>query len=158
MVSFRKEVKTEDLVNVKRIIESSGFFHSFEIPIAVELVDERLINGADSGYNFVFAEMDHKTIAYSCYGEIPCTVGSFDLYWIAVHNDFRGKGIGEALIKQTEEEIKRNGGRGIYVETSSRDLFLPTRKFYEKTGYKPEATIKGFYAVDDDKIIYVKRL
>ena len=46
--------------------------------------DERLEKGAASGYEFVIAEDDSSMVGYACFGEIPCTVGSYDLYWIVV--------------------------------------------------------------------------
>ena len=42
------------------------------------------------------------------------------------------------------------------METSGRESYLPTRKFYEKIGYTVAACVKDFYAVGDDKIIYTK--
>ncbi len=44
-VVFREEVKPEDAENVRRIVESSGFFSPEEVQVAVELVEERLNRG-----------------------------------------------------------------------------------------------------------------
>ena len=53
-IVFREEPETADLERVRRIIEASGFFHSYEVKVAVELVNERLLEGIESGYYFVF--------------------------------------------------------------------------------------------------------
>lgn len=151
---YRTEPKTEDIENIREIIASTGFFQDHEVPVAVELVEERLQKGLESGYLFIFAEVDGKTIAYSCFGEIPCTKGSYDLYWIATHNDFRGKGIGKKLLAETVKAISAIGGRSIYIETSSKALYEPTRKFYENYGCSTEAILKDFYAPNDHKYIY----
>jgi D-alanine-D-alanine ligase len=157
-LTFRQDVRPGDPQLVKDIVTSTGFFHDHEIDVAEELVAERLQNGLDSGYLFLFAEQGGRMVGYSCYGEIACTEGSFDLYWIAVHNDFRSQGIGGILLQKTEELIAGLQGRVIWVETSGREKYLPTRKFYLRCGYKEEAVLKGFYAPDDDKVVFVKRL
>ena len=87
---FRETVKPEDVEHVREIVDSTGFFYDFEIPVAVELVEERLAEGEKSGYFFIFVEMEGKTVSYSCYGPIAGTDAGFDLYWIATHNDYRG--------------------------------------------------------------------
>ena len=71
--------------------ESTGVFSPGEIQIAVELADERLAKGEASGYYFVFAEEDGQVRGYACYGPIALTVGSYDLYWIAVAKSTRGR-------------------------------------------------------------------
>lgn len=151
---FRFDPTNADIENVREIVTSTNFFHDHEIPVAVELVEERLEKGLESGYHFIFADIDSKTIAYACYGEIPCTKGSYDLYWIATHNDYRGKGIGKTLMAEVERHIKSLGGRVIYIETSSKAHYEPTRKFYEDYGCVTEAVLKDFYDFGDDKIIY----
>lgn len=157
-LAFREEVRADDAAAVREIVASTGFFHDHEIDVAVELVDERLQKGPDSGYLFLFAELDGRTVGYSCYGEVACTTGSYDLYWIAVHDDFRGRGIGGVLLEKTEGCISRLRGRAIWVETSGREKYLPTRKFYLRNGYRESALLEGFYADGDDKVVYVKRL
>ena len=157
-LTFREEVRPGDAAVVREIVTSTGLFHDHEIGVAVELVEERLNKGLESGYLFLFAELDGRPVGYSCYGEIACTQGSYDLYWIAVHNDCRGRGVGGALLEKTEERVAGRRGRCIWVETSGRETYLPTRRFYLRCGYKEESVLKDFYAADDDKVIYVKRL
>jgi ribosomal protein S18 acetylase RimI-like enzyme len=155
---FREEVKPEDIIRVKQIVESTGFFYDYEVPVAVELVEDRLNKGFNSGYFFLFAEYKDVIIAYSCFGPIACTHNSYDLFWIVTHNDYRGFGIGKILLDRTEELIKQMGGRLLVVETSSKPHYLPTRIFYEKCNYDKAAQIASFYDADDDKVIYTKKL
>jgi ribosomal protein S18 acetylase RimI-like enzyme len=156
--TFRTIPGPQDPARIKEIISSTGFFREDEIHVAVELVEEWLSKGEASGYEFLFAEIDGKTVAYSCYGLIPCTLHSYDLYWIATHKDFMNKGIGRALLKETEKAIQNAGGIGIYVETSSKGQYAPTRAFYENNGYTLKARYEDFYDRGDDKVVYIKRL
>jgi ribosomal protein S18 acetylase RimI-like enzyme len=155
-IAFREEVKPEDCESVRHIVESSGFFSADEVQVAVELVEERLSKGLGSGYYFLFAEQEGRVVGYTCFGPISCTKGSYDLYWIAVHDDFRGLAIGRELLLKTLRLIESLGGVRIYVETSSRPQYAPTRSFYNKHGFKQEAVLKDFYDHGDDKIVYSK--
>jgi ribosomal protein S18 acetylase RimI-like enzyme len=158
LLSFREDVLPGDDAAVRAIVDSTGFFYGHEIDVAVELVDERLQQGLKSGYLFLFAERGGHMVGYCCYGEIACTEGSYDLYWIAVHNECRGQGIGKILLKKNEELISSLGGRCIWAETSGREKYQPTRDFYIRNKYHLEAVLKDFYGPDDDKFIFVKRL
>lgn len=155
---FRYFPENSDLKNVEEIIKSSGFFLDHEIPVAVGLVEEWLSEKEKSGYYFIFIDFSDRPAAFACYGEIPCTVGSYDLYWIASHDDYRGKGLGTLLLNEVERKIKEINGRLLYIETSMKDLYAPTRHFYLKNKYKKEAVFKNFYNIGDHKVIYSKEL
>jgi ribosomal protein S18 acetylase RimI-like enzyme len=157
-ITFRTAAQPEDIDRVRDIVVSTGFFYDFEVPVAVELVAEGVAEGEGSGYQFMFAEVDGKTVAYSCYGHIAGTDAGYDLYWIATHNDLRGSGIGKIVLRETEKKAKELGARYIIAETSSLEKYLPTRMFYEKNGYTRDAFIADYYKPGDGKVIYVKRL
>ncbi len=157
-VVFRCDVQSGDRDRVRAIVASTGVFSPVEIEVAVELLDERLEKGPSSGYHFIFAERDNRTLGYACYGPIALTAASYDLYWIAVDKTCHGQKIGQMLLAKSEELIRAAGGRQIYIETSNRAQYSPTRKFYLRCGYRQEALLKDFYAPGDDKVIYVKQI
>ncbi len=156
---YRHEILATDREAVLRIVESTGFFNAQELLIAIELVDERLAKGPSSGYFFVFAECAPQgTVAYTCYGPVPGSQESYDLYWIAVDRSQQGHGVGRSLIRETERAIAGLGGRRVYIETSSRGEYRPTREFYLNVGYREEALVRNYYARGEHKVIYVKRI
>jgi ribosomal protein S18 acetylase RimI-like enzyme len=157
-IIFREHIKETDPELVRRIVESTAYFHAAEIEIAAELVRERLAKDLASGYHFIFAETEDRLLGYACFGPIPCTFNRYDVYWIAVRNDLRGLGLGKKLMARVEKQIKALGGERIYVETAGRDLYKPTHLFYKNCGYQQEAVIKDFYSQGDDKIIFLKIL
>lgn len=157
-ISYRDKTIHSDTESIQKIVRSSGFFSTEEVEMARELVLANLSKGESSGYFFLFVEIEERVVGYSCYGPIPCTKESYDLYWIAVLQEYRGWGIGRDLLERTEEKIGKMGGKRIYVDTSSRDQYEPTRAFYRINGYQQEAFLRDFYAPGDDKIIYVKQL
>lgn len=157
-ISFRTVPISDDIQSIHDIVVSTGFFYDHEVAIAVELIEERLKTGEQSGYFFVFCEVDGITAGYSCFGPIPETRSAFDLYWIVTHNDFRGKGLGKKMLEETYQIVRKMGGTQIYAETSGRDHYIPTRHFYLSAGYTQEANFKDFYDKGDDKVVYVKWL
>ncbi len=157
-LTFRAEAKEGDAAAVERLVRDSGFFNAEETEVAVELVQERLQRGPASGYHFLFAEHDSALAGYACYGPVPGTRESFDLYWIVVGARLQGRGIGKQLLARSEAAIAALGGRRIYIETSGRDQYKRTRAFYEHCGYHEAAVLKDFYARGDPKIIYVRTL
>ncbi len=156
-VTFRTEILPGDEVRIREMIISTGFFYDIEVEVAVELADEKLRDGKKSSYQFIFAERDGVTVAYSCFGLIAGTECSFDLYWIVTHNDFRGEGIGKRLLEETHRQIAEQGGRNVIAETSSLEKYQPTRKFYQHMGYHEAGLIHDFYKEGDGKVTFVKR-
>jgi ribosomal protein S18 acetylase RimI-like enzyme len=157
-ITYRKQIKPSDLEAIARIVQSSTFFSAEEIDLAYGLAAEKLADGDDCSYQFLFGEEEDFVWGYTCFGLIPATAGSFDLYWIAVDNHLRANGLGKQLLKKTEAIINKEGGRHIYVETSSRHQYQTTHRFYEGCGYIREALLKDFYAEGDSKVIYSKAI
>jgi GNAT superfamily N-acetyltransferase len=155
-VTFRNTVLGSDPEAIFRLTESCGLFYPEETAVARELAEERLVRGRSSGYEFLFAETDAIVIGYTCFGPIPLTQERFDLYWITVHKDIQGTGVGRRLLELTEARIQEMKGHRVYVETSSRKPYAPAHRFYQSCGYHLEAMLMDFYAPGDDKMIYMK--
>lgn len=154
----REGARAGDEAAVRRMASATGFFREDEVEVACELVRERLEKGPASGYEFVFAEgEDGSPIGYACFGPIACTLGSYDLYWIVVEPGRQGRGVGRALVDAVERRVREAGGRGVYIETSSTARYEPTRRFYERCGYRLEARLEDFYSDGDDKLVFGKR-
>ena len=157
-LTYRQEVRPEDREAVGRHVRATGFFSEEEHLIAVELVDERLAKGEASGYFFVFAEEEDRLLGYTCFGPIPGSLHSYDLYWIAVDPKAQGRGLGKKLMAESERLMAEWGARRIYADTSSRPQYQSTRAFYLACGYVQEALLADFYAPGDGKAIFVKVL
>jgi D-alanine-D-alanine ligase len=155
---FREEVRPEDRKAIGRLVRATGFFSEEEIGIAVEVAEERLASSDASGYFFLFAEEGDRLLGYACFGPIPGSVHSFDLYWIAVDPQEQGRGIGRMIMAAAERLMAGRGARRIYADTSSRPQYEPTRSFYLACGYLEAAFLADFYAPGDGKVIFVKPL
>jgi GNAT superfamily N-acetyltransferase len=157
-LTFRTIPEHRDIARVWEIVESTEFFYSHEVEIASELVAERVKDGESTGYFFVFAELDGVTVAYACFGPIVMSTTCFDLYWIATHNDYRGKGIGKKVLEETCRQAAAMGCSILIAETSGLPHYEPTRAFYVNNKFILEATLKDFYTMGDNKLFYTKRI
>jgi len=156
-----RSLSANDQSRIREIVTAAGNFSDQEIATAMELVDEALLKGEESGYIIVVAETpEHagEIDGYACYGPTPLTEGVYDLYWIAVDPKAQGRGIGRILVEYVEKDTRSRGGRLLLIETSSRDEYQPTIGFYQRTNYELAARIKNFYGIGDDKLIFSKEL
>jgi ribosomal protein S18 acetylase RimI-like enzyme len=150
--------RIEDETAVMKFIERTGFFRPVEMDIAREVFTDAAYNKPGCTYQSYVAEIGGKLVGWICFGATPCTLGTFDMYWIAVDPDRQGEGIGRQLSSFAEQQILKQNGRLIVVETSGMPRYESTRKFYEKTGYILAAEVPDFYAAGDPKCIYLKSL
>jgi len=158
---FRDSPAGSDVALVRRLAVASGGFSASEIDIAVELVEERLKRGlAASGYHFLFAEPSAGIPAsgYACYGPIPLTRSSWDLYWIAVAKGSQGKGVGRRLLGEVERRAAAQGARQMFIDASGRADAASSARLYKAAGYALAANLADFYADGDAKLIFAKRL
>jgi D-alanine-D-alanine ligase len=174
----------QDRQVVLSFLAETGFFRPDEIDIARELLDAALAEGPKGHYQSFVACVDSsqssvpssqlgeesrqlstdnrqpstspETVGWVCFGLTPCTLGTFDIYWIGVAPGWQGRGIGRALTDFAERAISERGGRLMVVETSGRETYLPTRRFYEALGYREAARIADFYGPGDHKVILLK--
>ncbi len=157
-LEWRDDVRGQDEEILRRICRSSGFFSPEEVDIAVSLLRERLEKGEASGYRFLFAQYADEVLGFACYGPIAGTEASWDLYWMAIEEPYRGHGWGEHLHAEVEKRILASGGKRLYIWTSSKDQYLPTRRFYERLDYVKEATLRNYYRTGEHLVIYGKSL
>ncbi|MGH6962593.1 MAG: GNAT family N-acetyltransferase [Dongiaceae bacterium] len=155
---FRDAPEDSDRAAVRDLTSSTGFFSDDEVAVAVELVEARLAQGPASGYHFLFADGDDDLDGYVCYGPIALTKSSFDLYWIAVRPAAQHAGWGRRLMEAAEAKARELGATTMYVETSSRAQYAPTRAFYRRLGYLPAAELPDFYGPGDGQVIFAKNL
>ncbi len=156
--SFRDGLLPPDIDAIRKMVTEAGVFSPEEIDVAAELAEDRLSSGVQSHYHFFVAEHDGTLIGYTCFGRVPLTDERYDLYWIITDPKAQRQGIASELMMETEEEIRRLGGKALYAETSSRAVYLPAHRFYLKHEFSEQARLKNFYADGDDKVIFGKTL
>jgi len=153
-----RRCRHEDRQVVLSFLAETGFFRPDEIDIAREVLDAALADGPKGHYQSFVACVKGEAVGWICYGPTPCTLGTFDIYWIGVAPAWQGRGIGRALTVFAEQAIAQRGGRLLVIETSSREAYRPTRLFYEALGYHEAARIAEFYGPADHKVILLKNI
>jgi GNAT superfamily N-acetyltransferase len=144
-----------DRGRIEEISRAVGLFRADEISVALEVFDAEVAGSPD--YIALGAEHDGRLAGWICWGPTPCTLGTFDLYWMAVDPALHGAGVGTALLHAMEARLA-GIARLVVVETAGRPDYAPTRGFYEARGYRAVSRIPDFYAPGDDQVVYVKSL
>jgi ribosomal protein S18 acetylase RimI-like enzyme len=72
-----------------------------------------------------------------------------DVYCMAVKREFHGRGIGAALLRQVEEELRRAGFEYLQVKTQGPSRpsaeYAGTLRFYEKVGFTRLEEFSGIW-------------
>lgn len=139
--------------------EATGFFHADEIEIVREMFAAWRENPSAAEYLWLVCRESENAPprGFACYGPASLAVGTYDLYWIVVDKNFQDKKIGSALLHFIETDLQKRHARQLYIETSDTPQYAPTRAFYERRGYTLAAHFPDYYAVNDGKVIYLKR-
>jgi ribosomal protein S18 acetylase RimI-like enzyme len=154
-----RSARPEDRPYLKALLEEDGLFLPVEIECALELIDQAVEVGQNSGYHALIAAdgADHP-MGYCCYGPTPMTKSTWDLYWVATHPRHRGQGVGRSLLNRMEMDVRRRGGNRIRLETSEKEGYDPARGLYDKAGYIVAGRIAEFYQPGDSLLTLVKQL
>lgn len=154
-----RPITNRDREKILDLLRQTTVFNEREISVAIEIADLVLMKRDNGEYQvFCYYDSEDQFMGYICFGPIPMTDSSYDLYWIAVDKKVRGKGVASALVRFMEEQVRRQGGEKIYVDTSTTPQFGAARVFYEKHGYQCVSVLDDFYREGDHKIIFMKVL
>ena len=93
----------------------------------------------------ILAEIDGRIVGYVLFWLLP---GAVDIHNIAVHVNFRRRGIARALLSKvvTEAECQTN----LRVILEVRRSNLPAQKLYESMGFATTSIRKGYYSDDGE--------
>jgi ribosomal protein S18 acetylase RimI-like enzyme len=103
-------------------------------------------------------EQEGQVIGFAYYAPAAMTDRTWELWWIVVGKHIQARGVGGELLRYAEDDIGRQGGRLLVLETSSLPSYERTRRFYLKNGYDVMAILKDYYADDHDMVIFRKRI
>lgn len=151
-----RKIKQADKLHIENILNRISIFSKEEVDIAMELVNISLTIMAQTDYNIFVYEKNGKVLGYHCTGKRPLTDAVYDLYWIVTDPDSGEKGIGKSLLDHAEEFVKKQNGRWLLAETSSKESYTRTRNFYLRNNFSIVAEIKDFYSMNDSLMVFGK--
>jgi GNAT superfamily N-acetyltransferase len=146
-----------DTPTLVALARETGVFKPQEIQTLREVLDDYHATNQAAGHLAVVLEQDGAVLGFAYYAPSCMAERLWYLWWIAVRKQRQAGGIGTALLRHAEEEVSRQRGRMLLIETSSLPHYEPTRRFYLKHGYAQEAVLRDFYAPGDDMVIFGKR-
>ena len=159
-----RPIQSSDSEEIRTLLRRVSVFEPHEIAVAEELVAESLGGNRDYVINIAKKADDDGSadgagiVGYVCHGHNPVTDAIYDVYWIAVDPAAQGLGVGRALVACAESCVREAGGRGLVIDTSSRDIYQPARRLYERCGYQRVAEIADYYKPGDGLVVYMKLL
>lgn len=157
MYTISRGINAQDRASIENILRSTEFFYEFEINTALEIADATISKGEEgSGYLWMNIIDEDGFVAFANYAKNDFSTHSWDIFWLAVHQNSRNKKLGSLLLKAVEDDIWKRDGKIIWIETSGRPFYASTEAFYRKKGYTLQASLKDFYADGDPKQIYSK--
>ena len=126
-----RPITPDDMAALKAVIDATGLFPS-------HLLDDMLAGyfDGDAGSDEIWlTDDDGGPVAVASCAPERMTLGTWNLYLIAVHPERQGQGRGGALLRHVEQALAARGERVLLVETSGLPSFERTRTFYRKCGY-----------------------
>lgn len=153
-----RRVEPADRAPIRAIVAATGVFTDEEVHVADELVADAIARPDESGYHALVLAEGSEVRGYACFGPVPLTEGTFDLYWIAVDPRAHARGHGRALLTAVEDTLRARGARLLLIEAAGRADNEPTLAFYRRCAYAELARIRDFYRPGDDKVVFGKYL
>lgn len=148
-----RPITPNDVPILKKVIDANGLFPS-------DMLDDMISDyfDHDNSSDFWLTYEDYEPVAIAYCAPEKMTEGTWNLYLIAVHPDYQGKGLGTSMVRYIEKMLTKRGERLLLVETSGLTQFDRTRAFYRQCGFDEEARIREFYQAGEDKIVFRKSL
>lgn len=113
---------------------------SFQNPWQASTFSGEIVNRGISYPYVIMHRIFERIIGYIIYWKMQEEV---QISNFAIHPDFRGKGIGEAVMRRVIKTIQRDGG--VYVFLEVRPSNLAARSLYKKLEFEILGARKGYY-------------
>ncbi len=124
---------------------------SFSAPWSRENFEREILNNKIAKYFVV--EKDNKIVGYIGFWKIFCEA---QITAIAVHPDFRKKGVGEAMLDYIIELCRKNSIEEIVLEVRVSNTIA--QNLYIKKGFKKVGIRKWYYRDGEDALVMIKKL
>ncbi len=148
-----RRLKPADAKIIEGILKKIPLFKKEDIKVAMELVNITASNPLQTDYNVFVYEHNGTVLGYHCTGKRPLTDAVYDLYWIVTDPDHGKQGIGKVLLEHAEDFVLQSNGRWMLIETSSKESYSATRKFYMRNNFSIISEINDFYSQGESLLV-----
>lgn len=118
----------------------------FSTPWSIESFEHEFT--LDFAVYFTAREVDGTPVGYI---GVHNVLGEGEITMVAVHPDYRGKGIGEKLVRSLLDYEKNNGVTRVNLEV--REGNISARKLYEKCGFMCDGLRKNYYTLPTENAV-----
>lgn len=148
-----RPVQPDDVEAMRNIADETGLFPS-------EMLDDMIAGYFDGSKQDIWfaAAAEDGVVAFGFCEPERMTEGTWNFLAVAVLPACQGTGIGASMIRYLENNLQKQGGRVLLVETLGSPEFERTRRFYRQNGFTEEARIRDFYEEGADKVVFWKRV
>lgn len=138
-----RDAREEDLIRLAQIGREGG------LDITEAVIRESF---RDEARELLICENQKGIVGYA---DILLTGYEAEIVDIAVSEQARSRGIGEALIRTVQQKLQKLGGcdsqARIFLEVAENNR--PARRLYEKTGFESVGRRKNYYPDYQDAIV-----
>lgn len=153
--------------SVRQMMEQLGFYPLEAAYLDQILKIERVSFPTPWSKQAFLSELQQNSLAYYCaarsgeqvigYGGMWIIVDEAHVTNVAVHPDYRGRKVGEAIMLHLITQALMKGALRMTLEV--RPSNLPAQKLYQRMGFEAAGRRKGYYTdTNEDAIIMWKTL
>jgi ribosomal protein S18 acetylase RimI-like enzyme len=151
-----RTIHPDDTAMLVPLTEGTGVFKPLEIEALKEVLADYHTSNHALGHRAIAYEDKGQVTGFAYYAPAAMTDRTWYLYWIAVSKQIQARGTGGKLLHLVEDDIRRQNGRVLLIETSSLPHYDLTRRFYIKHGYEQTAVLRDYYSECDDMVVFRK--
>lgn len=131
--------------------------HAWSPPASVHAMPIERLQAADVTFYAAWARTEDGDILAGCGALKQIDPGHGELKSMRAHPDYRGKGVGRAILDHLLGEARARGYARVSLETGRPEAFLAARRLYEANGFN-ECPPFGTYVADDFSICMTRTM
>ena len=145
---------------LREVLLSSSVFGPGDADCVDDMFTETWMWPRPDAYRWVVAAdpASQHVHGFACFGQESLTKSTWDLFWICLRAEARGRGIGRMLIDAAVQHATAAGSSVMVIYTSSNDAYAPARRLYAAAGFVAASEVPDYYAEGDNLLIYWRRL
>ena len=150
-----REAKLKDFQKIMSLLKLNlDTFSKSEIPAAANYIPELIRQKNKYGNFFVIVDRN-EIVGCAGYSREQDVIGVYSFNWLAIHPDFKRRGLATELYNHIENSVKLLNARLFIANAGEKE---PNRFFYKKMGFKVCGKIPKYYSNKKDLIWYYKFL
>ncbi|MGD9129261.1 MAG: GNAT family N-acetyltransferase [Candidatus Woesebacteria bacterium] len=161
MLDIKIAKTKQEAKNIGDFLTSSNAFDQTWAPAEKKMVQQAPVDSLKfENHRYWYIEDDGRVIAAMGVRENKYGSSGYEMNedYLAVHQDYRRKGLASKLLKEVEKFVKERGGRYIHVLSCDIESYEAARLFYLENDYEQVAKIPDYYVKGEGRIDFFKKI